>query len=212
MNLHTLFSVKSDLYEEARPSYPSELYQYLLSITPSKSNAWDCACGNGQAAESLAVHFDNVIATDVSEQQIENAKSVGNVEYLVTKSEKTPFTDNTFDLVCVAQALHWFEFDAFWPEVHRVLKPQGVFAAWGYTWPSISPEIDQIFEATILKKIEPYWAAQNRLLWDHYKDVDFPFKQLDVPDIKMQVDWSLDEFISFIQTFFSNAQMCRRFR
>ncbi len=93
------------------------------------------------------------------------------------------------------------DFDAFWSEVQRILKPNGVFSAWGYTWPSISPEIDKIFNEYVLKVIEPYWAPQNRLLWNHYKEVEFPFEQLNTPSFKMQVEWNLTQFFNFINTF-----------
>jgi ubiquinone/menaquinone biosynthesis C-methylase UbiE len=48
----------------------------------------------------------------------------------VQSAESTTFIDESFDAVCVAQALHWFDYELFWPEVQRVLKPSGVFAAW----------------------------------------------------------------------------------
>lgn len=201
MKHHQFFNDKSALYESARPVYPPQLYQYLSEVCQSTDQAWDCACGNGQAAESLATLFDKVVATDVSEQQIKNAKVIDGVEFLVSPSEKTAFPDDTFDLVCVAQALHWFDFDAYWPEVKRVLKPDGVFAAWGYTWPSISVEIDAMVQAHILDVIEPYWAPQNKLLWDHYRAIDFPFKRLDAPEFTMAMDWDLNAFFNFIHTF-----------
>ena len=198
---HKLFDDKSDLYEKARPIYPENLYQHLSNLCSIKSKVWDCACGNGQAAISLANYFDEVIATDISEKQIENAKSIENVQFIISRSEKTNFPDNSFDLICVAQALHWFDFNDFWPEVKRVLKPNGVFSAWGYTWPMLPLELDLIFKDLILNVIEPYWAPQNKLLLDHYKDIDFPFRKVDSPSFAMAVNWNLQEFFNFIHTF-----------
>lgn len=40
--------------------------------------------------------------------------------------------DNSVDLVTTAQALPWLNLDLFYKEVRRVLKPNGVFAAYGY--------------------------------------------------------------------------------
>lgn len=34
-------------------------------------------------------------------------------------------------LVTIAQALHWFDRPLFYAEVARILRPGGVFAAWG---------------------------------------------------------------------------------
>src|SRR5688572_2187289 len=46
--------------------------------------------------------------------------------------ERTALADASVQLVAVAQALHWFDRDAFFAECARVLAPGGVLAAWGY--------------------------------------------------------------------------------
>ncbi len=65
------FSKQSDLYVKHRPHYPSELYQYLASLTPAHELAWDCGTGNGQAAVALAGFYNEVIASDPSQQQVQ---------------------------------------------------------------------------------------------------------------------------------------------
>ena len=45
---------------------PERLFAHLAARAPGRRRAWDCATGNGQAARSLARHFDEVIATDAS--------------------------------------------------------------------------------------------------------------------------------------------------
>jgi len=79
--------------------------------------AWDCATGNGQAAVDIAPHFAVVQATDLSREQVAQGLAVTNVVYSAQPAESTHFADNTFDLITVAQALHWFDYDKFWPEV-----------------------------------------------------------------------------------------------
>ena len=64
----------SDRYEAFRPTYPETLFAYLASLVPSHDLAWDCATGNGQAALGLTPHFDAVVATDASPQQIAQAR------------------------------------------------------------------------------------------------------------------------------------------
>jgi ubiquinone/menaquinone biosynthesis C-methylase UbiE len=209
MDHHTLFNDKAHLYKSARPAYPQALYTYLAGLCSSTNTAWDCACGNGQAAVGLADQFDSVFATDISEQQISNAKKHPKIHYSASPAENTCFSENSFDLVCVAQALHWFDFDSFWPEVGRVLKPNGIFSAWGYTWPQINPQLDKAFNQLVLNVIEPYWAFQNKLLWEHYKGINFPFEKIDAPEFEMSVKWDLDSFFNFVHTFSATRQcMC----
>jgi len=201
MQHHTLFSDKSDLYERARPGYPREVFSYLSGLSSETQLAWDCACGNGQAAIGLAQEFELVLATDVSAEQISNAKKHPQVRYKIGAAETTDFEDGCFDLVCVAQALHWFEYGKFWPEVKRVLKPGGVFSAFGYNLPSINPAVDDLVRKQILDIIEPYWAPQNQLIWNRYSDIEFPFRRLEAPKFEMTVSWNLQQLFALIHTF-----------
>ena len=207
MNHHDLFSENSELYASVRPHYPQELFQYLASVCEQHKSVWDAACGNGQAAASLERFFEQVQATDISEQQIAHALPNPKVIYSVQPVEKTDFDRNQFDLVCVAQALHWFDFESFWPEVKRVLKPSGVFAAWGYTWFSIEDRIDEFIREKILRIIDPYWAPQVKLLWDHYRDVPFPFVDLETPEIQMRMNWDLTQLFAYLQSW-SAIRLC----
>ncbi len=173
----------------------------MNSICQLKDAAWDGACGNGQAAVGLAQYFKRVEATDISERQIANAIHHQRVSYSVQAAENPLFEENQFDLVSIAQALHWFAYDKFWPEVKRVLKKDGVFAAWGYSWFSIDESIDRIIEEKLLKVLEPYWAPQNKLLWDNYRHVPFPFERLSPPKIEMKMDWDLNRLLAYLMSW-----------
>ncbi|PNX76684.1 S-adenosylmethionine-dependent methyltransferase [Trifolium pratense] len=63
----------------SRPTYPPQLFQFIASKTPSHHLAWDVATGTGQAAKSLATLYENVIATDASEKQLEFAAKLPNI-------------------------------------------------------------------------------------------------------------------------------------
>jgi ubiquinone/menaquinone biosynthesis C-methylase UbiE len=93
---------------------------------------WDCACGSGQATLDLATRFNKVLATDASAEQIASAKPHPRVEYSVALAEQSGLESGSVSLVTVAQALHWFNLERFYPETKRVLKPAGVLAAWAY--------------------------------------------------------------------------------
>ena len=210
MEHHQLFSDKSDLYAKVRPHYPTALFTFLDSLCNEQKSAWDVACGNGQAAVDLAKHFDEVHATDISEQQIAHAIQNPKVHYSIQSAEKTNFDENSFDMVCVAQALHWFDYDLFWDEVRRVLKPNGNFAAWGYSWFSITTEIDSAIKEFFLDILEPYWAPQNKLLWNGYRDISFPFERMSTPKIEMEMEWDLEQLFSYLQTWSSVRQYLQK--
>jgi ubiquinone/menaquinone biosynthesis C-methylase UbiE len=201
MSFLDLFSDKASLYASARPRYPEDLFAFVSSQAPSHNCAWDCGAGNGQAAASLSKHFLKVFASDPSNEQIANAIPADNVYYSVQRAEQTSFPDHSFDAVCVAQALHWFDFDVFFTELRRVAAPGAIFAAWGYDWFSVSPAFDATFKTSVLDVIEPYWASQNQILWRGYADVPIPFPRIATPTFKIEAHWSLYELLAYVHSW-----------
>jgi ubiquinone/menaquinone biosynthesis C-methylase UbiE len=206
MSAIDLFSDKSDLYAAARPQYPRTLYEFLVSCLNARERVWDCGAGNGQASVAIAEYFSEVYATDFSDQQIANALPKSNVFYSVQPAEATSFPDAYFDAVIVAQALHWFNLDQYWSEVKRVLRNDGIFAAWGYDWFSISPEIDAVVKENLLDVIQPYWSPRVQFLWDDYRTAGFPFKPIQVPPITMSILWNLSELLTYVGTWSATKQ------
>ena len=96
------FSAGSDHYRDYRPGYPPALFEYLAAQSPSRQRAWDCATGNAQAAVALAAHFDRVIASNASAEQIAHAMPASRVEYRVLPGEQSDLDGRSVDRVCVA--------------------------------------------------------------------------------------------------------------
>jgi SAM-dependent methyltransferase len=197
----TLFQDKAALYAQARPHYPSVLFAFLASLTASRARAWDCATGSGQAAIGLANHFDRVEATDIADGPIANAFVHDRVKYSVQPAETTNFAAHDFDLINVAQALHWFDLERFWTEVRRVLRPGGIFAAYCYAWSHVSPEIDAAVEAYVKGPVSGYWAPNNRLCWDGYRTIAFPFEPLQTPTFTLTNTWDFPQFMEYMHTW-----------
>jgi SAM-dependent methyltransferase len=195
------FSDKSALYAAARPTYPAALFAAIAAASPGRDNAWDCATGSGQAAVGLAAHFGHVEATDASAQQVANALPHPRVRYTVQPAERTQFADGTFDAVTVAQALHWFDLDRFYAEVRRVLRPGGVIAAWAYDWSSVTPAVDRALERHLLVKIKPYWPEQVNRMQSGFMQMPFPFSPVALPAVKIEVDWTLGQYLSYVETW-----------
>src|SRR5258706_7303168 len=110
------FSKVSERYAQFRPTYPKEIFDYLTSLVTNHETVWDAATGNGQVARGLAPHFKTVMATDLSEKQIRHAFIADNIQYSVEPAEHTSFADDSFDLITIGQAIHWFHFDEFYKE------------------------------------------------------------------------------------------------
>ena len=195
------FSTGSDKYARYRPTYPDALYEYLLSLVPGREHAWDCGTGNGQVAQVLAAYFEKVSATDISRQQIDNAVQHSRIEYIVEPAEKTSFPDNTFDLVTVAQAIHWFNFDAFYKEVDRVARKGGVLAVIGYGLVRTNPVTDKVIASFYRNVVGAYWDKERRYVDEDYKTIPFPYEELSTPSFDNTFEWSFDHLTGYIGTW-----------
>lgn len=196
-----LFSDVAPAYATARPGYPAALFAHLAAIAPGTARAWDCGTGTGQAAVGLADFFSRVDATDASAAQISNATAHERVHYQVVAAEASGFEDCAFDLVSVAQALHWFDRRAFFAEARRVLKPGGVLAVYGSTWFYIDPQIDALVNKLLLQSVAARWTLHVQVLWDGYRTIEFPFAELDPPRLAIHLQWTLDQLFAHFLTW-----------
>lgn len=195
------FSTQSKTYAAFRPTYPDDLYEFIFQNVKSKDNAWDCATGNGQVAHKLAQHFRNVEATDISPQQLEHGIRKENIHYSIAPAEKTGFQDHQFDLITVAQALHWFDREAFYKEVRRVCKPGGILAVWGYSMLTIDPAIDQLIGEFYNDTVGQYWDSARRLVEDEYRSIEFPFESIAAPPFSIEVKWTLEQLGGYLSSW-----------
>jgi ubiquinone/menaquinone biosynthesis C-methylase UbiE len=195
------FSGHAVEYAKFRPHYPDELFEHLASISPRHEVAWDCATGNGQAAVGLARHFDTVIATDASAQQIESAEPNDRISYRVAPAEASGIDTASVDLILVAQALHWFDIDRFFTEAKRVLKEDGVLAISSYKILEIAPEIDAIIWDFYRKTTGPFWPPEREPVETDYKDIKFPFAELPPIRFEMRARWNLRHLAGYLQTW-----------
>jgi SAM-dependent methyltransferase len=199
------FSKQAADYAKFRPRYPSELFEYLGNIAPSRALAWDCGTGNGQAALGLATVFDHVIATDASPKQIESVQSHEHVEYRVVPAENSGIKSGTVDLVMVAQALHWFDLDRFYAEARRVLKPDGILAASAYNLLDVEPAIDEVVNRYYHEVVGPFWPPERKLV-EQFADLPFPFHRVDAPKFEMTAQWNLDHLLGYLRTWSSTQR------
>jgi len=201
MNFKNYFSTQAAYYAKYRPTYPRALFEYLHSVAPRHNQAWDGATGNGQAALGLAPFFKHVIATDASDAQIANATKHENITYRVADALRSNIEDRSIDLVCVAQALHWFELEKFYEEVRRVSRPEGIIAVWSYNLLNISPELDQMLLWYYRDAVGAYWPPERSMIEDNYRSLFFPFKELNAPPLQMQAKWSLNELLGYLRSW-----------
>src|SRR6056297_1598525 len=107
------FSRHAGDYRRFRPHYPEQLFEYVALLCRRHECAWDCGCGSGQSSHALRRYYRSVVATDASTEQIDEAEPVEGVDFRVAPAEHSGQANSSVDLVLVAQALHWFDVEAF---------------------------------------------------------------------------------------------------
>lgn len=137
----------------------------------------------------MSKYFDQVIAIDISDSLLAHAKAQENVEFRTAPAEESGITASSIDLVTVAQAIHWFEFETFWNEVERVLKSNGILAYWGYVWPVVDERVDSLLDQ-FKENIVGFWPEMSRYLHDGYVELDAPLKRIESPDFGLTENWS----------------------
>ena len=196
------FSRQSDTYANARPGYPAALFDWLAAQGPATDLAWDVGCGNGQASIGLAAHFKRVVACDPSEAQIRNAMPHPRIDYRVQAAESATLPAESVDLLIVAQALHWFDLDAFCASAMPALKPGALFAAWCYGISTVSPEVDAVFERLYRGPLDVFWPPERAHIENHYADLAMPFDDTVIgPPLSLDIEWNVNQYLAYLRSW-----------
>lgn len=202
LNFNDHFSKHADVYVKYRPGYPEQLYSFLASQVTSHDIALDCATGNGQAALGLAPYFNEVIATDASQAQLDRAFPHPKIKYRLAMAEKLPVPDASVDLLTIASGAHWFDLEQFYTEAKRVLRKDAVIALWVYHGWSSTSGLDRILHALEQNVVGDYWPKPlQKDIGTYYADMPFPFDEIVVPSFKMPLLVNRDWVIGYLRSW-----------
>jgi len=116
---------------------PSIFVQEAIKYFPPNGNVLELAAGQGQDSRFLAKQGYEVTCTDRSDFGLAEARRKADIDGVhvrimkVDLAEPLPFTNGQFDVVYVQMGLHYFTKEytkKLFGEIHRVLKPGGIFA------------------------------------------------------------------------------------
>jgi len=85
--------------------------------------------------------------------------------------------------------------------VQRVLKPDGIIAAWTYSFTGISPEMDQLVRQYYYEVVGEYWPERIHYLIEQYKTIPFPFEEIAAPAMVMEINWNLIQLAGFLDSW-----------
>ena len=203
------FSSVSSAYARYRPFYPQVLIDWVAGLCRERRLVWDVACGSGQATLSLARRFEKVVGTDASAAQLRIAQIVPNIEWRMATESQCGLETGSVDLITVAQALHWFDLEAFWKECRRVLSPAGAVAVWCYTTATINHAgANRIFQEFYHTVVGKYWPDARRMVEEGYTGVEFPFARIPSPGFRMTAQWNAGELAGYCASWSATKRCC----
>ena len=127
------FTDKATTYGKYRPKYPLEIIGYLMACLDLQNDSTivDIGCGTGILTKELADYGFKTIGIEPNKSMYNEAKKYlqnYDCQLINASAEDTTLKDNSIDLITVAQALHWCNFDKFINEYRRILKNNGQVA------------------------------------------------------------------------------------
>lgn len=153
----TGFAAGADPYVRARPSYPGDAIDKLVSVLGivSGSRVVDLGAGTGKLTGLLVPTGARLVAIEpVAEMRAHLARSFPDVAVIAGVGEAIPLATGSMDAAVAAQAFHWFDPERALPEIHRVLRPGGTL---GLVWN--------------LRDTSVEWVAKHARIVDAYGDV-----------------------------------------
>jgi SAM-dependent methyltransferase len=125
------FGAAADLYDSVRPTYPAEAVAWSFEpLGPGHWRVADIGAGTGIMTRVLVRLGHHVIAVEPDElMRARLMATTPEVEAVPGSAENLPFAESAMDAAIAAQAYHWFDPPRARPELARVIRPGGVFAA-----------------------------------------------------------------------------------
>lgn len=107
-------------------------YELALAWLKPEDRVLDIACGGYRGPQRLAQKCAAVVAADIDAAVIEacrcrdSAESQSNLSFVVADVTKLAFADQSFDVVTSFETIEHVDADAYFSEIARVLKPEGL--------------------------------------------------------------------------------------
>lgn len=169
----------SEDYTKFRDIYPKEFYEKIISrglcIEPQR--VLDIGTGTGVLPRNMYKYGAKWTGTDISENQIEQAKRLSDkmdIDYYALATEDINFPENSFDVITACQCFWYFNHEKVMPKFVNMLKPDGRLLILYMAWLPFEDKIAGESEKLILK-YSPKWSGAREKLHpisipDCYKD------------------------------------------
>ena len=181
-------------YAKYRDVYPEEFYQSILDLGLCKDGqkVLDIGTGTGVLPRNMYRYGAKWIGTDISENQIEQAKLLAaekgmDIEFFTCPAEEVDYPDGSFDVITVCQCIWYLDAKIIAGRFARFLKPGGKLLILYMGWLPYEDKIAGKSEEIILKH-NPNWSSYG----DTVHPVYVPEELLTNFEIVLQKEFRVD--------------------
>lgn len=218
--LAATFDRAADLYQQARPEYPPELYERLIEATGMEPPAelLELGCATGKATLPLARRGFRITCLEpggslaaVARRELRHF----DVEVIEARFEEWEAPKGRFDLVYAATAWHWIDPDLRYEKAAEVLAPGAFLAFWGagHVLPrdgdpffeEIQDVYDEIGEGLPADHVTP----RPRELPDEGREIEASglFQVVEIHQYDWEVVYDAESYIDLLNTFSGHIAM-----
>jgi ubiquinone/menaquinone biosynthesis C-methylase UbiE len=199
---------KAEGYAKARPPLHARIVERIAVRAPT---VLDVGCGAGLSTAPLLRFSPNVYGVDPFPEMLKWAGRIApGAHFATARAESLPFRDAAFDLITAAGSLNYADPARAFPELRRVLTPDGTLAVYDFNQPDfpyhrppdgaikLSPEIlSQMDTGFRLVRSEP---LDLPVVMTHDEYIAFLKTEVNVPDPPRRENWNL-QFRGYIAWF-----------
>lgn len=159
-------------YAKYRDIYPQEFYDKIISrgLCVDGQSVLDLGTGTGVLPRNLYRYGARWVGTDISENQIKQAKKLStgmDIDYYAMPAEALDFPDDTFDVITACQCFWYFDHQKIMQKLYRVLKPNGRILVLYMAWLPFEDKIAGASEELVLK-YSPTWSGARETMHPIY--------------------------------------------
>lgn len=127
------FEAHASTYQEARPPYPTALWQRVADLGALRPGlrAVDLGAGTGQATAVLLASGLDVTAVEPGHLLAARIREQHPAALVIeSTAEEADLPTGSFDVAVVASAIHWMDLERLLPRLHSALVPGGQLLVW----------------------------------------------------------------------------------
>lgn len=218
------FDSVAALYHQARPDYPEELFEALVTMAALGPGARlaEIGCASGKATIPLARRGFQITCVELGAalagEARRNLAGFDGVTVINADFESwQPPAPATFNLVYAATAWHWIDPGAGYAKARELLRPGGQLAFWGATHvvpPDGDPffrEIQDVYDEIGEGLPEGWDYTTLETLADQRAEIEASglFTDVRVRRFGWEISYTMPQYLRLLDTFSGHISMAR---